>query len=137
MSRVYDKAVKLLKIRPHHSEELRRKLLLRRFDREDIDQTIEKLTEENLLNNDQFAQIYLDSLLRFKTFGFYGLKSKLMKRGLASNEAEKLLKETLSLELEQEIAQRVVEKDRDKDKIKLAQKLSRKGFRSEVIRSLI
>ena len=137
MSNIYDKAVKLLKIRPHHSEELTKKLLLRGFAKSDINSVILKLTDEKLIDNQQFAQMYLDSLLRFKSFGFYGLKAKLMSRGIASNEADNLLKENLSIELEKEIALRVVEKQKEPDKIKLAQKLSRKGFRSEVIREIL
>jgi regulatory protein len=137
MSSIYERAVKLLKIRPHHSEELVKKLTLRGFNREEIEEVIVKLQEENFIDNDAFAQMYLDSLLRFKTFGFYGLKSKLMSRGIASNEAEKLLKENLSTEQELEIAGRFLEKQKETDKNKLAQKLSRKGFRIEVIRKSI
>jgi len=149
--KIYEKAIKLIKIRPHHSEELVRKLLMRHFDRELVVEVIQKLQEEKLLDNQQFAQMYLDELIRNKTFGFYGLKAKLMTRGIASNEAEKLLKENLSIEKETELAQRVVaaserraspildgrEREKNIDKLKLSQKLSRKGFRSEVIREVV
>jgi regulatory protein len=140
MESTYEKAVKLLKIRPHHTEELRRKLQMRGYDREDIDAVLRKLQEENLIDNDQFAQMYLEELLRVKTFGFYGLKAKLMQRGIASNVADKLLRENLSIEIETEIAMKVVEREarssKPEDKNKLAQKLQRKGFRSEVIRKV-
>ncbi|MBX4191514.1 MAG: recombination regulator RecX [Candidatus Doudnabacteria bacterium] len=137
MSSAYDKAVKLLKIRPHHSEELTKKLLMRGFDREEISAVIQKLQEENLLDNVGFAQMYLDELLRNKTFGFYMLKAKLMQKGINSQDAENLLKENLSIESETEMALRIFEREKDLDKMKLAQKLQRKGFRSEVIRSII
>jgi len=133
----YDKALSLLKIRPHHSEELVQKLRLRGFEGNEIDEAIQKLHEQNLLDNESFAQIYLDELLRIKTFGFYGLKSKLMQRGIASNEAEKLLKENLSIEKETEIAQKLYDREQNFEKIKFAQKLQRKGFRSEVIRIIL
>jgi regulatory protein len=137
MKKVYDKAIELLKIRPHHSFELTKKLLMRGFDREEVASVIQKLQEENLIDNAQFAQAYLDELIRNKSFGFYGLKAKLMSRGIASNEAEQLLKENLSLEKEKEIALQVVERTGDLDKVKLAQKLQRKGFRGDVIREVI
>jgi len=137
MSSPYDKALKLLKIRPHHSEELTKKLLMRGFSREQIQETIQKLQEENLLDNRQFAQMYLDELLRTKTFGFYGLKAKLMQRGIPGHEAEDLLKENLSAEEETNIAQKLINRERDYDKIKFAQKLQRKGFRSDVIRKVL
>ncbi len=133
----YDKAVSLIKIRPHYSAELAKKLTLRGFNRGDVEEVINQLFEQGLLNDEQFAKNYLDELIKYKTFGFYGLKAKLMQRGILANDAEKLLKENLSLEAEKQIALRVVERAGDIDKVKLMQKLSRKGFRSEVIRELI
>ncbi len=138
MESTYEKAVKLLKIRPHHSEELKRKLQMRGYDRVQIDEVLRKLQEENLIDNDQFAQMYLEELLRTKTYGFYGLKAKLMQRGIASNIADNLLRENLPIEFEVEIAMKIVSRKPNdmsrEDKIKLAQQLQRKGFRSEVIR---
>jgi len=137
MSSIYDKALKFLKIRPHHSAELSRKLTMRGFKRDEIASVIQKLQEEKLIDNEQFAQLYLDELLRLKSFGFYGLKSKLMSRGIASNDAEKLLKQNLSVEKELEIAQKLLDRERNYDKLKFAAKLQRKGFRTEVIRQMI
>jgi regulatory protein len=131
--KIYEKALSFIKIRPHHSKELEKKLLMRGFGREDIHQTISDLFAQGLLDDAHFGQMYLGSLIKYKTFGFYGLKAKLMMRGLASNEAEELLRDNLSLEQELEIAMKLVEKSKNLDKVKLAQKLSRKGFRSEVI----
>ena len=137
MSRIYDRATKLLKIRPHHSEELRRKLLLRGFENEEVGAVITKLQEENLINNESFAQMYLDELLRTKTLGFMGLKVKLLSRGIASNEADKLLKENYSFEQERESAKKLLDKWTNLPKQKKAQRLSSRGFRSEVIREVI
>ncbi|HEX9502771.1 MAG TPA: regulatory protein RecX [Patescibacteria group bacterium] len=137
MEKAYEKAIKLLKIRPHHSAELTKKLLMRGFDRDVVAAVIQKLAHEKLFDNENFAQMYLDELLRNKTFGFYMLKAKLMQRGIASNEAEILLKENLSVEDELQIAMRVVEREKETDKLKLAQKLQRKGFRSEIISKII
>jgi regulatory protein len=137
MSTIYDKALKLLKIRPHHSGELARKLSMRGFDRAEIAATISKLEEEELINNEQFAQMYVEELLRNKTFGFYGFKAKLMQRGIPGSEAESLLKENLSIEQEIEIAKKLVDRERDFDKIKFSQRLQRKGFRGEVIRQVV
>ncbi len=137
MSNVYDKAISLLKIRPHASGEIIRKLTLRGFNTDEAREVTEQLKEQGLIDDALFAQTFLENLIRFKTFGFYGLKMKLMQRGIPGHDAEVLLKENLSLDLEKQIAQRVVERNKNLDKIKLAQKLSRKGFRSEVIRAMI
>ncbi len=137
MSTIYEKATKLLKIRPHHSSELTRKLLMKGFQRAEIDDLIQKLQEENLIDNDQFAQMYLDELLRNKTLGYFGFKSKLMQRGVASNEADRLLKESLPFEKERELAEKILNRSSNLPKQKVAQRLSSKGFRSDVIRSVI
>ncbi|MEO8065631.1 MAG: RecX family transcriptional regulator [Candidatus Doudnabacteria bacterium] len=134
---VYDKATQLLKIRPHYSAELAKKLSLRGFAKLDIDDAINRLIEQGLLNDAQYAQAYTEELIRNKSFGFYGLKAKLMQRGIPGNDAEQLLKENFTLEKEKEIALRVAERAGNIDKNKLALKLSRKGFRSEVIREII
>ena len=130
----YDKALSLIKIRPHYSGELAQKLSLRGFKREQIEEVINRLTEQRLLNDVEFTENFLTNLMRLKTFGYFGLKMKLMQRGIAGQEAEALLKEKLSLETEKQIAQRFLAKQKETDKTKLAQKLARKGFRSEVIR---
>ncbi|HEX5430282.1 MAG TPA: regulatory protein RecX [Patescibacteria group bacterium] len=112
--------------------------MLRGFVKSDIDEVLVRLSAQGLLNDYEFAQNYLDSLMRNKTFGFYGLKAKLMSHGVASNEAEKLLSENLSLEHEREIAQKFLDKNpRETDRERLAQKLSRKGFRSQVISQVL
>lgn len=137
MDKAYDKAVKLLKIRPHHSSELTRKLLARGFDSSEVASVITKLQEENLIDNEAFAQNYLDELLRNKTLGFMGLKVKLLKRGIAGNEAEKLLQENFSIEKERENAQKLLDKWANLSKEKIAQRLSSRGFRSELIRDVL
>jgi regulatory protein len=135
--KTYEKALKFLKIRPHHSAELTRKLSMRGFDRAEISDAINQLKGEGLLNDKQFAEMYLESLLKYKTFGYYGLKAKLLSRGVASKDADNLLTKNLLVEQEYQIAQKLVNKSRGLDKIRLSQRLSRKGFRSEVISQII
>jgi len=134
---IYDKAISLIKIRPHFSVELARKLSLRGFKSEDIKNVINQLRDQGMLNDDQFAQMYLDELIRNKTFGFYGLKAKMMQRGIEGSEAERLLKEKLSYELERELALKILDKSANLPKQKIAQRLSSKGFRSDTIRSVL
>ena len=131
--KAYDKALNLIKIRPHLSAEIRKKLTLRGFNAAVAAQVTMDLVGQGLINDEDSARNFLDSLIRFKTYGYYGLKAKLMQRGLASNEAENLLKNGLTLDAEQMIAQKILDKENEPDKNRLMQKLSRKGFRTEVI----
>lgn len=131
-----NRALKLLKIRLHTAFELARKLKMRRFKPEIADAVVSQLRQQGLLNDQSFAQVYLDNLIKYKTFGFYGLKAKLLQRGIDNGIIEELLA-NFSVRDEIEIAKKVLEKKRGKDPVKIAQGLSRKGFRTEVIRHLV
>jgi regulatory protein len=135
--RVFDKAISLLKLRQHATGELKRKLQIRGFDSEIIEEVITELTSQRLLNDEEFAQIFLDNLIKYKAYGYYVILGKLKQRGVKEDLAKSLVAQSLSIETETKIARKVVEKSAGLDKEKLAQKLSRKGFRSEVIRKLV
>lgn len=132
----YEKAIQLLKIRPHHSAELGRKLSLRKFSPEAVKEALNRLAQENLLNDSQFLETLLDNLIRYKNFGFFMLKAKLMQRGASSGEAEAMLRENYPLEAEIKTGQRLIERYKSLDRMKLVQKLSSRGFRTEAIRQL-
>lgn len=135
-ARAHDKAVSLLKIREHSSEELRKKLKMRGFPASEIEETISFFIEEGIINDSRFAELYLSSLIRTKTFGFYGLLAKLQSRGINRTDAERLLRENFSVEQEIEIARRFAGRSGAGEGMKLAAKLSRKGFRHEAIRAI-
>lgn len=137
MVNIYEKALQFIKIRPHHSQELRRKLAYKGFAKGEIDDCLDRLSEAGLVNDSDFAARYLESLILHKTLGFYGLKAKLISRGVASNEAEKLLSANFTLEKEAQIAQNFTERFPKTEKVKLAQKLSRRGFRPQVISQIL
>jgi regulatory protein len=134
--RIFDKAVKLLSLRLHTTQELRLKLFRYKFDKAVINEVLERLLETKVLNDEAFAENYLDNLIKYKSFGYYGIKSKLLQRGIESKLAERLLQEKLDIDLELTIAKKLLEK-KLADKIKLAQSLARKGFRSEVIAKVV
>jgi regulatory protein len=133
---VWDRAVKLLSIRMHTRSELKRKLAAKRSDAKIIEDVLNKLERLKLINDAQFAEIFLDNLIRHKTHGFYVLKMKLLQRGVDAAIVQELLAERLDIETEQKIAQKFVGKTH-KEKDKLAQRLSRKGFRNEVIAKVL
>ncbi|MDP4000726.1 MAG: RecX family transcriptional regulator [bacterium] len=110
--KAYERAVKLLEIRLHTEFELRNKLKRRGFNSDDIDQVIQKMTELGYINDAQFAEVYLDNLVRYKSHGYFMLLKKLLERGIDKNSATQLLDENLSLETEQKIAQEFLDKSR-------------------------
>lgn len=133
--KVFDHAVKLLSNRLHTREELRRKLLLRKYDKSLIEQALDRLAELRVLNDEQFAEVFLQNLIHYKNFGFYGLKMKLRQRGLENNLIERLLAD-FSVEDELEIGRRAIARKAG-DTEKIIRTLKSKGFRSEVINKLI
>jgi regulatory protein len=135
--KVYDKALKYLDRRAHTYQELFRKLKLKGFDKEVIAEVLDELKEKKYIDDLQFARTFLENLIRYKTFGYYGLVVKLRQRGIEEGAIKELLDELLSLENETEIAERLLRKYRNLDKKKTAQILARKGFRTEVVRRIL
>ena len=134
--KVYDKAVRLLSDRLHTRAELKRKLTLKKYSPEAIEQVLDRLNQLKVLNDEQFAEIFLDNLIRYKTFGYYGLKAKLLARGVAGEIAERLLSQALSLDEEVRIGMKLASK-KSPDRQKLIQALQRKGFSSSAIHQIL
>ena len=134
---VYDKAIKLLSMRQHTKFELSKKLSARKYSAELIQQVLNELSEQRLLNDRQFAEVFLDNMIRYKTFGYYMLRAKLQQRGIDTQTATELLEENFSNEQELAVAQKFLNRNKNKDKIKLAQALSRKGFRAPIISNVL
>jgi len=132
LNSAYEKAIKLLSIRMHTSFELTNKLKLRGFAADVITETLEKLKEERFLNDDSVAEAYVDSLIRYKTFGYYGIMAKLKQKGINFDLAEKIVSDKLSTEEEEKIAKKLMDKNKSSG-LKAAESLKRKGFRSQVI----
>jgi regulatory protein len=98
-----------------------------------IEQVIANLLEQKYLNDSDFARMFAQNLVKYKTFGYYGIMAKLKQRGIANNLAQEVLDEELDLETEKKIAQKAIGKSSKKEPMKLAQMLQSKGFRSQVI----
>jgi regulatory protein len=141
-SKTYDQALKYLALRSHTSFELRSKLLKKKFDGGDIGQALRQLQEQKYLNDEDFARTFAQNLIKYKTFGYFGIKNKLKARGISDNMAESILSEELDMAQEKAIAQRALGKKLkidgpDQDKQKLIMSLQRKGFRNQVIFDLV
>jgi len=141
-SKAYDYAVFLLGIRLRTEGELREKLRSKNYELGIIDTVIKQLIEQRFVNDRQYAEIFLDNLKKYKNFGFYGIKKKMMEKKLPPSIIESVLKEGLSVEEEMKIAKRFLKNYKLQitnygEKQKIALKLRAKGFRSEVIMKLV
>lgn len=138
--KIYDKAVKLLSVRLHTTGELYRKLKARGFAAAEIEPVLRKLEEQKFLDDGRFAEIFVDNFKRYKDWGYYGIKAKLLGRQIPSDIAAAALAEFFLVEDELQVGSRLVKKLKKQgrtDFAKLMASLQGKGFRSEVIRKIL
>ena len=149
-TKAYEYAMFLLNIRLRTEGELRGKMGEKGYKGEVVDGVMGRLKDTNYVNDQRFAEVYLENLKKYKSWGYSGLKKKKKKKRLPADIIEKVLSEALSEEEELEIAKRLLKKQnslplrgRDKggvsreDKSRLARKLAAKGFRGSVVSELI
>jgi len=156
--KAYEYAVFLLSLKLRTVGEVLKKMADRGYTQAVIEKTVDELKSRKYLDDDRYAEIYLENLKTYRNFGFYGIKKKLMEKKLPMDLVEMLLAESLSLEEEQKIARRLLKKEgfevqaksaeedahyrtydeeSSKEKTKLSNRLRARGFRGEVISRLL
>ncbi len=148
----YDYAVFLLSLRLRTTGEIREKMKNRGYTLAVSEKVIADLLEQKFLDDQKYAEIFLDNLKKYKNFGFYGIKKKMMEKRLPSSIIDRVLEEGLLVDEEIKIAERLLEKftlsnaaKRPRQKSgfnkaenkKIAQRLSSRGFRSEVLARIL
>ena len=150
--KAYGYAIYILGLKLRTEGEMREKLRNRKHNHKIIDEVISRLVENKYIDDQRYAEVYLDNLKKYKNFGFFGIKKKLMEKRLSMELIGRVLSEGLSAEEEKVIAERVIASerkrtktvDRDKDrrgifglamaeKQKIANKLKSRGFRGDII----
>lgn len=82
---VYNKALKLLAIRPQSIAEMRQKLAKHSWDKIMIQKVIHRLIQENLLNDSQFAAYWINSRINNRLRSSRHLISELFQKGVAKD----------------------------------------------------
>lgn len=143
---INQRALNYLGRRVHSSREIKNKLLQKGYEKNLIEEVVSSLVEKQILNDSEFARIYIDEKLRLKKWGIRKLKSELIKKGISEsiirevivdipdenqfNSAIDIAKKKLKL-----LSAR--ESDSQKIKQKLYSSLSSKGFSYDVISKVI
>lgn len=140
--KAYAYAVYLLSLKLRTEGELSEKLKVKSYKSETIKAVIEELKGLKYLDDERYAQVYLENLKKYKNFGYFGIKKKLIEKRLPSELIERILQEGLSEEEELVVAKRLVKKYEVgimnyEEKQKLAKRMASKGFRTSVISKLI
>lgn len=134
---IYEKAIKLLAIRLHTTGELHRKLKQRGFKDPDILPVLRKLEELDFLNDQRFAEIFIDNLKRYKDFGYFGIKAKLAARQIPHEIMAQTLGEFFTAADELVVAERLMKKLSRKTYEQKARAFQSRGFRLEATKKAL
>jgi regulatory protein len=134
--RCYDAAAFYLSFRPRSQFELKRQLTKRGFSAENIDASIKRLKEHNLVNDDAFARFWVENRQRFSPRGRRLIISELRQKGVAADTAEQATAAINELDAARRAAAsraiKLTGEEDQKFQQKLGQYLLRRGFSYEI-----
>lgn len=137
-------AVNFISYRPRSSKEVLDKLVRKGFESDLARQVVDQLRELMLINDLEFARMFVRDKLRGKPIGKALLRKKLFEKGMSFQLTERILKEYITPEREQEAAQALAERkfkvsrrrfsglDLATQQKRLADYLLNRGFSAEV-----
>lgn len=144
---IKERAYRYLSRRMHSSYELKIKLLQKNYDKKLIEEVLNELKEKKLINDKEFAGLYIDERLRKKKIGIVKIRAELMKKGINRQIIDELLngfetndemKENILLIAEKKLNQL---KSRNLDNKQIKQKLFSflisKGYDFDLIKETI
>ena len=141
------KATDLLAMSEQSSKNLRQKLLLRKYDAEEVDAAIEKLKKYNYLNDEEFCKRQFENFYSAGKLSVRQICIKLIQRGFDSSMIEKVIPpdtyehelNAATTALQKKFRPQTFEDDNEryKFKTKIWQHLAAKGFDSEIISAAI
>jgi len=138
--KLYQRALEWVLVRPRSKKELYdylyKKVFEKKLDKNYIGGVIEKLEDKNYINDAKFAEYYVENRFVKKGISAKRLKMELMKKGVAKEIIEEVLKDSGRDETEE--IKKVIAKKRNKyDDEKLTQYLCRQGFQYDLVREMI
>lgn len=145
-----DYALRLLSIRLRSIKEIKGKLLWysikKGIGRNLVDQVIGELISQNLLNDREFARLWVQGRRKTKPKGSHFIKRELQEKGIAEDLIEQVLKEEEKVGLnEYQLASELIQKKSYlfasqpflQKKAKITNFLLRRGFPWEVIKKVV
>ena len=133
------KATELLANQEQSSTILRRKLLVRKYDAQEVDAAIDKLKKYNYLDDEEICQRQFENFYSENKLSLRQILVKLIQRGFDKNFIEQLITDDFE-EHERSVAENLLAKKfaRGKfDKAKAWQFLAARGFDGEIISSVV
>ncbi|HOI63251.1 MAG TPA: regulatory protein RecX [Mesotoga sp.] len=134
-------ALRYLKFRLRSAREVQEYLSRRQYEQDEIAETMNKLEEQGLINDERFAGIYISDGLNVHYKGPFRLKMELLELGVAEETIEAAMNREMKECDLKEIIKRAIGNARAEDAEKLKRKLFRKGFSigsiDEVLREIL
>ncbi|NOH13974.1 MAG: hypothetical protein HND51_20215 [Chloroflexi bacterium] len=133
----YQRALNFLSYRARASEEIRRNLRKKDFPEEIIDTVIQRLEKHNYINDNEFAQLWVENRSEHCPRGRYALRTELRQKGVPDKVIETALEDLDENDLALRAAEKQARKYKPMEwqdfKKKLGAFLSRRGFSYDII----
>jgi regulatory protein len=138
-------AVKLLAARPYSERKLKEKLYNRSFETEEIRNALSRLKKERLLDDEKFAEDFVNARVLSRPRGSTALIRDLLARGIPMDVARKVVAATTAEHDEPTLAMKLVVQKLDHYRSlddrarwrRLAGLLARRGFTPDTIRKVL
>jgi regulatory protein len=134
--KAYNQAIRFLGFRPRSQAEIERHLQEKKYSPQVITHTVERLRQEQYLDDEAFARFWLENRERFRPRGRQALRYEMRQKGLPGEVIETILAEVDEDESAWAAVESKVSRWRDLDESMFKQKvmafLSRRGFNYEI-----
>ncbi len=136
----YSYAIFLLGLRQLSIGELKEKMKRRGYSGDCIDKVLIELVNRRYLNDEDLARVMVRNFKSYKQYGFQMIKVKLIQKRIAKSLIEQVLEEDFTQKEEELVGRRLMiklAKEKKLDKNKMRARLLSRGFRSEVVSSVL
>jgi regulatory protein len=137
----YQRALKLISYRPRSQSEVRQKLQALNITQENIDYVLSRLIESGILNDESFAQLWVENRSAMRPRGRRALVYELRQRGLDQKTIDQAVATIDDEELAYDAARRRARKLRGQEWIDFRQKmfrfLAQRGFTYELCAQVV
>ena len=142
----YQYALFLLNLSMRTVAEVREKMAKRGYTTIVINEVINNLLQEKYLNDENYVEVFINSMKNYKTWGRFMMKKKMYEKKLPKELIESKLVELVSDEDETEIAERYLQREykdvelKDlayEDKQKVMRRLLSRGFGMDTVTKLV
>ena len=138
----YQKATRLIGYRPRTQFEVRQKLLQKGFANDVIDQVLERLTRANLIQDQQYAQMWIENRNEMHPRSQRLMRYELKNKGISEQMIDNALVDSaddskLAYKAAEEYSRKLNKLDRELFQKRLSAYLARRGFSFEIARPVI